>query len=279
MVGVRWELGGGCAGVRGLRGGWSGGASFARLLVCPFTLAGVFLVRGFHMKKVFLLLMCMGLASLTMGERVWAYSSLFPPSSLDSYEVIDRSDKSNLGLDSTDIDDVYFGYTGKDYSGYYIGTIIGNDANQDFTPFLNIINYYLADESFISFNHLKVDYKNKNQGYAVSEDKNITLTVTFDVFKDEYEPISGKWSLNNSYGFGFYAVKGGNEFALYFVDPAKSSGIWTTRHLTNGNGNNHPAISHLSGAPTLVHAPEPSSLLLLGGGLLGLGYVVRRRGK
>ena len=156
------------------------------------------------MKKVFLLLMCMGLANLTVGERVWAYSSLFDATADDfnnfygnnlSFNIVEVID----GRDSKKGWDKYYGYTGDDYSGYYIGTISGNDASNKFAPFLDIIKYYLDDKFFSSFTQLKVgyeDYEGLEQGS--SEDKGITLTVTFDEFKDkeENEPISGEGVLN-----------------------------------------------------------------------------------
>lgn len=226
------------------------------------------------MKKVFLLLMFMGLASLTLGERVWAYSSLFASKGLLQYDI---NDKSQDNLDSWDTTGKYFGYTGDDYKGYYIGTILNvNTDNGQVDHFDAIIAYYLGNNSY-TVEELKVQYsESQYSGTITDDDSGISLTVRW-----QQDLKSGTWSLNNAYGFGFYAVKGGNDFALYFVDPAENSGTWTTRHLEVGNPNNpnHPEISHLSGAPTLVHAPEPSSLLLLGCGLLGLSAVVRRRGQ
>jgi len=228
------------------------------------------------MKKVFLLLMCMGLASLMMGERVWAYSSLFDatPSSFNKFygsnlsftidKVIDQDDSIKEG-------DGYHGYTGDDYSGYYIGTILNVNTDNGQTDFFDaIIAYYIGNKDY-DVKELKVELSQGAFGISTDSDTGTSLIVTW-----QKDLKSGTWSLNNAYGFGFYAVKGGNDFALYFVDPAQSSGIWTTRHLEVGNPNNpnHPEIS-----PTLVHAPEPSSLLLLGGGLLGLSAVVRRRGQ
>jgi hypothetical protein len=234
------------------------------------------------MKKVVLLMIFMGLASLTLGERVWAYSSLFDATVQDFNTFYGNGLSFNIdkvivdGKDSIKDGDGYHGYTGDDYSGYYIGTIINFNTNNGQADFFDaIIAYYIGNKDY-DVRELKVEDPLGTFGISTDVDTGISLTVTW-----QQDLKSGTWSLNNAYGFGFYAVKGGNDFALYFVDPARSSGIWTTRHLEAGNPNNpnHPTISHLSGAPTFVHAPEPSSLLLLGGGLLGLGYVMRRRGQ
>jgi hypothetical protein len=219
------------------------------------------------------------LVGLWPVDRAWSYPLLFgvnmegePESGISSsygdFLIYNRSSENDF-FDST-----YNGYTNSDFTGYYIGTISGNTDGQN-DPFETIIGYYLGFVPILT--QLKVDYEDfEGEEEGSSTENGITLTVTWDEFKDINEPISGAWSLNNAYGFGMYAVKGGDEFALYFVDPAKSSGDWTTRHLLVGNGN-VPALSHFSGAPTPVYAPEPTTLLLLGSGLLGLGFIGRRR--
>ncbi len=216
------------------------------------------------MKRTILLTLIMAaLVGLWSVDRAWSYAALFGEN--EGFTIYDRSSANDV------FNDTYFGYTSSDFTGYYIGTISGNTGGTD-GPFETIISHYLD----LGFDPILTQIKVEEEGSNTEND--ITLTVTWDTFKDENgnEPISGTWSLNNAYGFGFYAVKGGTEFALYFVDPAQSSGDWTTRHLVN-NGGEQPALSHFSGAPTPIHAPEPTTLLLLGAGLLGLGFVGRRR--
>ena len=154
----------------------------------------------------------------------------------------------------------YFGYEGKDYSGYYLGTIEGNT-----TPDLMeaAISYYLnkiEKEDFGPIEIFKVEASSFDAGGGTG-----SLGVSWiDTLK------TGTWTWDaEGFGLGFYAVKGGNEFALYFVDPAQSEGIWTTRHLLTG-GSQQPDISHFAAAPTAIPVPEPGILLLLGAGLLGL---------
>ena len=159
----------------------------------------------------------------------------------------------------------YFGYSGADYSGYYLGTIAGNT---DPGYFVSIIETYYNRLTGMSLT-IMASYK---ADPVPGTDGPLTVTAAAD-------GKSGTWSLSvaSGYELGFYAVKGGNDFALYYVDPTQREGIWTTRHLLVGSDNN-PEISHFSAAPTTTTVvPEPSTAMLLGLGLLGLGAVARRR--
>ena len=75
-----------------------------------------------------------------------------------------------------------------------------------------------------------------------------------------------------------YSLKGGPNFALYFLDPAL--GPWTFGHWNTidlppvGNGN-IPELSHFIGyAATPV--PEPATMILLSSGLIGLAVFGRK---
>jgi len=121
--------------------------------------------------------------------------------------------------------------------------------------------------------------------------------ITRDIELQPYDKIDqGKSSENGfmtiTYGTGnlygtwatekpieFYSVKGGTEFAFYWLSTPSSEGFWTTDHLKNGGGN-VPAISHLSAwnpgtADTVV--PEPGTIVLLGLGLLGVVGLGRKK--
>ncbi|MEA5115752.1 MAG: PEP-CTERM sorting domain-containing protein [Geobacteraceae bacterium] len=96
---------------------------------------------------------------------------------------------------------------------------------------------------------------------------------------------SGTWeSVPLSNTIEFYTVKAGRYFALYEVDPADSTGSWSTYDIWNiggpGTGGYDLQISHLLGYnPSSVPVPEPGTVILLGAGLVGLALCGRRRNR
>ena len=215
------------------------------------------------MKKITLLtfLISMSLVFTAHALPLWDDSSITYNDM--TFTVTDRSsDFNDVDLD----ENYYYGYSGDDYSGYYLGTIEGNT-----TPDLMeaAIAYYLNEIQKYDFGDITI-YKVDGIDNESERGADDPLVVTW-----ESSLKTGTWTWDVvGFGLGFYAVKGANEFALYFVDPAQSEGIWTTRHLLT-NGGKQPEISHFAAAPTAIPVPEPGILILLGAGLIGLAAFSR----
>jgi len=208
------------------------------------------------MKKIKFFLIMTTLLLFGLSANVNAtpsYTSLF-----EEPGTIDR-DGETFGT----FDPEFKGYYSDNWSGYYLGTfdkdspVVGHNPGQSELEYLARI--YLSDDTFTADWYAKIDAPD-----ATSE----FLTVDY---------LSGNWILDNPYEIGFYAVKGGPEFAFYFVFPYTESGMWSTTHLENPGGQ-IPALSHLSVlAEQVTPVPEPGMVILLGIGLIGLAFYSRRR--
>jgi hypothetical protein len=100
--------------------------------------------------------------------------------------------------------------------------------------------------------------------------------------------LSGTWSLPG-FDVNYIAVKAGNQFILYSLAQAASSGVWSTAGLLNPNGRTHPQLglshlaffgnTHVVTPPPAGAVPEPASwAMMLGGfGLVGAALRNRRR--
>jgi hypothetical protein len=120
-------------------------------------------------------------------------------------------------------------------------------------------------------------------------DPGLQLTITNNV---TYTPVpneggrTGTWATITPPGdaISFYVVKAGNAFAMYQVDPADSTGSWSTFDIWNselgGNGGRGGlSISHFTGYnPTpSTSVPEPATMLLFGAGAIVFGGYIRRK--
>ncbi|MBU0994428.1 MAG: PEP-CTERM sorting domain-containing protein [Proteobacteria bacterium] len=148
-------------------------------------------------------------------------------------------------------------------SGTYIGTFEGND-----NPVQDLATVESQIEAFLGYNidlnyYAKVDAPSTGGG---------TLTLTY-----ENDNKSGTWTTTDP--VSFYTVKASNSYAIYYEDPATTSGTWSTIDILNGGGRT-PDLSHLSTwflNVTVTPVPEPSTLLLSGFGLLLAAGLIKRR--
>ena len=217
----------------------------------------------------------------------------------DTFNVINRArtDTTTYSIIDTWNSDNN-GYTGDDYQAtstevdgnpvnfdepvYYIGTFSGNDRNENVLE--DLIQYFLGTDYSISA-YAKVD---GTTGSSSSDDA--VGGLSFELYDTADDTKSGKWKITEAESrdyapnekINFYSVKGGTEFALYYVNPQQSAGTWTTAHVEN-NGGNQPDISHFSVVRTsgleTSETPEPATLLLFGFSLIWLAGMVRKKSR
>lgn len=157
-----------------------------------------------------------------------------------------------------------------DNSGTLLGIFSGND-NVLSDVYSNIINspsytgptFTLTDFEF----YAKVD-----EPAVTTTEGTGTLSVTYTDGRQ-----SGTWTSGDP--LNFYSLKASNKYALYWENPSSSTGTWSTIDLLNtGHNGETLTLSHISGY-TASPVPEPTTMLLLGSGLIGLAGVGRKKFK
>ncbi|MDM8556884.1 PEP-CTERM sorting domain-containing protein [Desulfococcaceae bacterium HSG7] len=172
-----------------------------------------------------------------------------------------------------------FGFSGSvgAYTGTYMFTKKGNDSNTPESTIEAEINKFFADHNIIH-DEVDLDFFAK---VDAPDSANGGLTLTYDATR-----LFGTWSTGDQL-IEYYSVKAATQYAFYWIEGGASSGVWSTEHLKNGGGN-IPAISHLSTWNAIDSdeppppgpgpaVPEPSTIILLGFGLLGLVAFKRKR--
>lgn len=170
-----------------------------------------------------------------------------------------------------------------DYSGEYMFTVFDNGVDPKTNPLNDTLTIlpWLESEANLWFTAEGYDHTVDFSLYEkvdvpedqLETDTTSTLGISMDLHYDSGMK-TGSWETDAL--VEFYTVKAANEFNLYWLGFAGAdSGDWSTQYLVN-NGVNQPGISHLSTWNDVPAVPEPSTLLLLGGGLVGLAFYRRR---
>jgi hypothetical protein len=151
-------------------------------------------------------------------------------------------------------------------SGTYVGTFSPAPGGN---PTLANINAIVAPPAFSFYSKVGLD----DNGILQPYEGDFPLYITSD---DGW--YSGTWATDGQWAVSYYAVKAGRQFALYEESNPAISGTWSTVDLKVGNGE-QPKLSHIAAVANPVSTPEPTTLLLLGFGLVGLAAGARRKFK
>jgi len=168
-------------------------------------------------------------------------------------------------------------------SGEYMFNVKGNDpssASKDPSDLEAQIKKWFLENKNMEMDINLEFYAKVDQGSSFTTTEGAGgLTLTY-----ENRDSGGKWGTwQTTDAIDFYSVKAGNGYAMYWVDSSATSGTWDTQDRSRKD------ISHLSTWRNVVNTPpvepeipaavpEPSTLFLIAGGLIGLVALQRKRG-
>ena len=107
-----------------------------------------------------------------------------------------------------------------------------------------------------------------------------TVTATDTLVVDFTNQFAGTFTAPSP--VVYVTVKAGNTFSIYQLNPASTTGSFSSSGIENQNGQTQ-AISHVvlwgteAPPPPRTEVPEPSTYALMGGALLALGFARRRK--
>lgn len=147
------------------------------------------------------------------------------------------------------------------YSGTYLGTFRG-DYNK-----VEDVESALASVG----KNVDLDFYAKYDWDERKKEGPGELSLSESSFNRRNGPIRGKWSTDDV--INLYSVKAGRGFALYWLDSAENSGSWSTGRVRR-KGLSHISTWVINGQPGLPpsvsEVPEPSTVFLLGIGIIGI---------